>query len=66
MYRHVVGKLWAISSGIASFNEIQRFYAGKVSATSDRQSIRAKGLVMGLYDNLNDKLFYTRGILHMQ
>ena len=24
----------------------------------------AKGLVMGLYDNLGDKLFYTRGILH--
>jgi len=23
----------------------------------------AKGLVMGLYDNLGDKLFYTRGIL---
>jgi len=21
--------------------------------------------VMGLYDNLDDKLFYTRGILHM-
>ena len=26
---------------------------------SDRQSMRAKGLVMGLYDNLDDKLFCT-------
>ena len=36
----------------------------RVSATSDRRSMRER-IVMELYDNLDDKLFlYMRGILH--
>ena len=36
----------------------------RVSATSDRRSMRER-IVMGLYDNLDDKLFlYMREILH--
>ena len=48
------------------FSEFSAFMPGKyrpgflfIDCGSDRQSMRAKGLVMGLYDNLDDKLFCT-------
>ena len=67
MYRHVVGNLirrLAILSDFSVFR-LYRVSVERISATSDRRSICAKGLVMELYDNLGDKLFlYTRGILH--
>jgi len=53
--------LWSSYSGIACFSKFSAFMPGKYrrGQTLDRQSMRAKGLVMGLYDNLDDKLFCT-------
>jgi len=65
MYRHVVGNLIRRLAIFTRFLALlYRVTVNRVSATSDRRSICAKGLVMELYDSLGDKLFlYTRGIL---